>query len=165
LKPSVDVIVADAGPLIALARIKSLPLLRAVFARTLVTETVVAECLAGPDRPDRAAISSAVDERWLQVISGIAAETDWGLDAGEASTIAAALARRAGVIMDDRAGRRVASDLGVPVIGLLGVLVLAKRLGKLPVIRPLVDRLTASGYYLTDGVVEDALRLAGEPPE
>lgn len=161
----VEAVVADAGPLIALARIQGLPLLRAVFARTLVTETVLGECLAGRDRPGGAAISAAVDDGWLLVIPGAAAASDWDLDAGEASTIAAALAPRYGVIMDDRAGRRVAKDLGVPVIGLLGVLILAKRRGELAAIRPLVERLVASGYYLADGVVGDALRLAGEQPD
>jgi predicted nucleic acid-binding protein len=105
-----------------------------------------------------------MDEGWLVVVPGAAVGSDWDLDAGEASTISAALAHRYGVIMDDRAGRRVAEDLGVPVIGLLGVLILAKRREELGAIRPLVERLVTSGYYLADGVVEDALRLAGERP-
>ena len=40
--------------------------------------------------------------------------------------------------------------------------VLAKRRGLLPSIRPPVEQLVLSGYYLADQVIEDALRLAGE---
>jgi predicted nucleic acid-binding protein len=64
--------------------------------------------------------------------------------------------------MDDRAGRRVAVGLGIPVIGVLGVLILAKRAGAIPQIRPLVEGLIKSGYYLSGTVIDDALRLAGE---
>ncbi|WP_020503664.1 hypothetical protein [Lamprocystis purpurea] len=37
----VDVVVADAGPLIGLSRVVSLSVLPAVFARTLITRTVL----------------------------------------------------------------------------------------------------------------------------
>ena len=43
-----QIVVADAGPLIALGRIDALQLLPRLFARVEVTETVVAECLARP---------------------------------------------------------------------------------------------------------------------
>ncbi len=162
MRPSAENIVANAGPLIALAKVQALPLLHAVFAQTMVTETVLGECLSLPDRPDGAEISAAVAGGSLVVIPDSAAGSAWGLDPGEASAIAAALARGASILMDDRAGRRVANELGVPVIGVLSVLILAKRRGELPAVRPLVDRLIASGYYLADAVIEDAFRLARE---
>ena len=52
---------ADAGPLIGLARIDGLDLTPVLFAETLVTETVLAECLARPDRPEGARIPATVD--------------------------------------------------------------------------------------------------------
>lgn len=162
MKPSVREIVADTGPLIALSRIDKLSILPRLFTRTLVTETVLAECLARPDRPEGVAIGAAFDAGHLILEADVANDRDWNLDAGEATVISAALARRAGILMDDRAGRRVAGILGIPVIGVLGVLVLAKRRGLLPSIRPRVEQLVVSGYYLADQVIEDALRLAGE---
>ena len=140
----------------------SLSVLPAVFARTLITRTVLEECLARPDRPEGAPIQSAVDSGWLSVVSEVAPPSDWALDAGETSAIAAARDLGAGLLIDDRAARRVAVALGIPVIGLLGVLVLAKRAGEIPQIRPLTGRLVASGYYLAERVIEEALRLAGE---
>jgi len=81
---------------------------------------------------------------------------------GESSVIAAALELDAGVLIDDRAGRKFALRMGLPVIGVMGVLVLAKRSGQVPAIYPLTSALVDSGYYLSQSVVEDALRLAGE---
>jgi predicted nucleic acid-binding protein len=157
-----EVVVADAGPLIALARIGALLTLRAVFSRTLVTSTVFNECVARPDRPDGALIQSAVDSGRLELVPAPVPAPDWGLDAGEASAIQVARDLGAGLLMDDRAGRRVAVGLGIPVIGVLGVLILAKRAGAIPQIRPLVEGLIKSGYYLSGTVIDDALRLAGE---
>ncbi len=162
MKPSVREIVADTGPLIALSRIGKLSILPRLFAGTFTTETGLAECLARPDRPEGAAITAALGAGQLILEADVANDQDWSLDAGEATVINAALARHAGILMDDRAGRRVAGILGIPVIGVLGVLVLAKRRGLLPAIRPQVEQLVVSGYYLADQTIDDALRLAGE---
>lgn len=159
-----EVVVADAGPLIALARVIDLALLPEVFARALVTETVLSECLVRDDRPEGAVISAAIGNGWLIRLPDPPLDTDWGLGPGEASAIAAARARGAGLLMDDRAGRRIARELGIPTIGALGVLLLGKRRGRLTEIRPRVERLLASGYFLGGAVVDDALTLAGEPP-
>lgn len=158
----VDIVIADAGALIALSRVVSLSLLADGFGQVRVTRTVLDECLARDDRPEGRVIREAVEVGWLTVQADVRYSPNWNVGAGEASAIAAALALHAGVLIDDRAGRRLASSLSLPVIGVLGMLVKAKRLGKVARIRPLVERLVASGYYLSMGVVEEALRIAGE---
>jgi predicted nucleic acid-binding protein len=162
LQPSVEVVVADAGPLIALARLDALPLLSALFARVWVTETVLAECVAGGERSESKNIRAAVAADQLHVRPAPTGQPAWAVDAGEASASATALELRAGVVMDDRAGRRLAARMGLPVVGVLGVLVLAKRAWRVSEIRPLVQALTDSGYYLAGSVVDQALALAGE---
>ena len=49
-------VVADAGPLIALARLGSLALLPGLFSQALVTPQVLAECEARHDRDEGAAV-------------------------------------------------------------------------------------------------------------
>ena len=134
--PSVKVVVADTGPLLALARINGLDWLPALFGEVLVPAAVLAECLARPDRPEGAPIRAAVDAQWLIAVPDPPA--------------------------DDRAARRVASRLAIPVIGVLGILLLVRRQGMLAALRPCVEQLVASGYFLSDAVIEDALRRAGE---
>jgi len=158
----VDIVIADAGALIALSRVLSLALLADGFGQIRLTQTVLAECLARDDRPEGHAIRLAVDAGWLAVQADVPCVPDWNVGAGEASAIAAALALRAGVLIDDRAGRRLAKSLGLPVIGVLGMLVKAKRLGKVPRLRPLAEQLVASGYYLSLPVIEEALQMVGE---
>ncbi|MDP1903979.1 MAG: DUF3368 domain-containing protein [Pseudomonadota bacterium] len=159
---STDLIVADTGPLIALSRVMPLSVLPAIFGQVWLTQTVLAECSARPDRPEGAAILAAVADGSMQIRPDMPDSLDWDLDPGEASVIAAALALQARVLIDDRAGRRVAVDLGLRVIGALGVLVRARQLGKLERIRPLVEHLLATGYFLSGKVIEAALKAVDE---
>ncbi len=81
---------------------------------------------------------------------------------GEASAIAAALELGCGVLMDDKAGRRMATHLDVPVIGTLGMLMLAKRKGFIPALKPVLELLVVSGYFLGETVIANALHDVGE---
>lgn len=157
------VVIADAGPLIAFARIQHLDLLPRVFDRVLVTDAVFEECAGKPDFPESLLIQEAVSHKTLERCT----PPDFSaylleVDAGEASTIAAAIECGSGVLMDDRAGRRMAAHIGIPVIGTVGVLVLAKRKGFVPLVRPLLERLVASGYFLGEEIIAAALEVSGE---
>ncbi len=155
-------VVADTGPLIALARLELLELLPALFHRVFLTPIVLVECEAKPDCGEGARIRGAVDAGRLELLSPHEALPVWGLDPGESSAIALALEQNTGVLMDDKAGRSVAMQLGVKVIGTAGVLVLAKRRGRLASVRSHLDALIASGYFLGANVVAQALRMAQE---
>jgi predicted nucleic acid-binding protein len=48
------------------------------------------------------------------------------------------------------------------VKGTLGVLLLAKQAGLIPAVRPEIGALLNSGAMLHEGVVREALQLAGE---
>lgn len=163
MKPlAVEIVVADAGPLIALARLQLLDLPIRLFRRIVITQTVLAECDAKPDRGEGAAIKAAINAGWMAVCDDPTPEHHWGLDSGETSAIACAVALGAGVLMDEKAGRTVARQLGCPVIGTAGLLVLAKRRRLLPKVRPQLERLRASGYFLSASLVAETLRLAEE---
>lgn len=157
------VVIADAGPLIAFSRLRSLELLPGIFEAVLVTPAVLEECAGRGDFPESALILGAAENRILQVC----AAPDFSVlardvDAGEASAIALALERECGVLMDDKGGRRMATNVGIPAIGTVGVLVLAKRKGLVPFIKPLLDELSASGYFLGTAIIDAALAAGGE---
>ena len=162
MSSSVDTVVADAGPLIALARIDCLRLLPAPFAGVLTTAVVIAEATALEAYPEGAKIQAAVQLGSIALESPDLDRPSWGLDAGEASVLRLALRKGCGVLMDDRAGRRVAARAGIPVIGVLGTLLLLKRSGKVARLRPLAESLIASGYYIGDQLLAEACNLAGE---
>lgn len=155
-------IVADTGPLIALARVEQLGLLTALFERVLLTPTVLAECEARPDRGEGREIRAALEAGHITLLAPRVTLPVTNLDAGESSALALALEQGAGVLMDDKAGRGVARQLSIAVIGTVGVLLLAKRKGLLENVRPQLEALIASGYFLGPGLIDHALRLAGE---
>jgi hypothetical protein len=156
-------VIADAGPLIAFARLHQISLLPQIFGRVLVTDIVFAECAGRPDFPESALIHEAVTRKQLELctapdFSAFAQK----IDAGEASAIAVAIDCGCGVLMDDKAGRRMAMNAGVPVIGTVGVLVLAKRKALVPLVMPLLEALATSGYFLSEEIIAAALAASGE---
>ena len=85
------------------------------------------------------------------------------LDRGEAEAIA--LAQELGadlVIVDERLARRHTRRLGLSLTGTLGVLLRAKSAGLVPSVAPLIEQLLRGGIRLSDSVVAETLRLAGE---
>jgi predicted nucleic acid-binding protein len=65
--------------------------------------------------------------------------------------------------MDERRGRKLAASEGVPVIGLLGIILLAKRKKLIPSARALLTELRdRAGMYLANEIVQDALKTVGE---
>ena len=86
------------------------------------------------------------------------------LDQGEAESIALAAEMGANlVLLDERDGRRLAQRLGLNVIGVVGILLEAKRVSHIKVIRPHMDALRQrAGFYIGEDVYRAALTLAGE---
>lgn len=67
------------------------------------------------------------------------------------------------LLIDERKGRRLAQSEGVPVIGLLGLILLAKRKGLITNARELIEKLVAeAGVYLDPDLVTRALQAVGE---
>jgi predicted nucleic acid-binding protein len=161
-----SVVIADAGPLIALSRIDSLDLLHGLFGQVLVTEAVRDEALPAADYPGKAVIARAFDAGWLACPGPF--ETSWqptnpGLDAGECSAIAAAMQMPGCLlIIDDRAGRAEARLHKVAIVGTAAVIGLAKLQGLIPAARPILERLQPAGYFIHPRIVEAVLKDVGE---
>jgi predicted nucleic acid-binding protein len=155
-----DTAITNASPLIYLGRAGHLGLLESCARTVYVPETVVREI-----RVDAAALAVHACV-WLRVVPVTAIPPEivaWNLDAGESAVLAWALANPgACAVIDDREGRRCASQHGIPVIGTLGLVLAAKRRGVISAARPLVEALIDSGLYLSEEIVAGALALVGE---
>jgi len=119
---------------------------------------VFAECAGRADFPESVLIRESVSKKQLE----LCASPDFSafaqkIDAGEASAIAVAIDCGCGVLMDDKAGRKMADNAGVPVIGTVGVLVLAKRKDLVPLVKLQLEKLAASGYFLGAEIIAAAL--------
>jgi len=152
------IVVSDTSPLTALLTVGEADLLLKLFDEVIVPEAVRDELLRGhPTIPT-----------WLRVQAvknrAEVARFAQTLDNGEAEAIELAKELHADrLLMDERKGRRVASQEGIPVIGLLGIIVLAKRRQLIPSARTLLYRLEQeSGVYLSADLMNMALRTVGE---
>jgi hypothetical protein len=82
---------------------------------------------------------------------------------GEAEAIALAVETSAiRLILDDAQARQAARGFGLPVVGTLGIVLHAKQLGLVSLVRPVLDDLRATGFRLSDALLQQALQLAGE---
>ena len=66
-------------------------------------------------------------------------------------------------MIDERRGRQVATRMGLTYIGLLGVLLEAKRKAFLPEVKPVLDELVAkAGFWVSRELYTRVLLAAGE---
>lgn len=145
-------VVADTTCLIALERIDKLDLLQRLFSSVIIPPEVTREFKTPPE--------------WLTIQSSsnrdVLASLRLQVDDGEAAAIALAHELKLRIILDDRAGRSVAKQFGLSVMGTIGLLVVAKQRGLVRTVRPLIDDLKRHGFYMNEDLRQEVLRLAAE---
>jgi predicted nucleic acid-binding protein len=150
--------------LIYLARAGLLELLQLAGPRVAVPRAVVDEIRAWPTAD--AAVQALASTPWLEIVPPepvLPAVLAWDLGAGESAVLAYGVIRPGTeLILDDLAARRCAAALGLPVRGTLGLVLNAKKRGTIPAARPLVDQLVDAGMYLSQRVIDAALRQVNE---
>ncbi len=159
-------IVCNASPLINLARIGRLGLLRELYEELIIPEAVWREVvLEGAGQSGASEVESAV---WIQRRSvrnmELVQALRQDLDAGEAQAIALSLEIRADLLlMDEHLGRDTARHLGLRYIGLIGALVEAKHRGLISAVKPDLDALRdIAGFRVKDELYTRVLEDEGE---
>lgn len=156
-------LVANASPLIFLAKVELLPMLQSCILQVLAPPAVVAETgLDLPDFIERPSLSE-IGQAFVRGAIGT-------LHRGEVEAMV--LAREQGidlVAIDDKAARNKAGQLGLRPIGTLGLIVLAVRLGHLDAstaTRKLDALVDTHGLYLSPQIRRQILnRLGGSSPD
>lgn len=160
------VVLTDASPLIGLARVDGLGWLENLFSEVWVPVEVRREVLSGLGSPDERAILEEEKRGTLKVWpkeAPLAPELP-DIDEGEAACIRIALAQadQSLVLMDERAGRVLANDLGIRVIGTAAIIGLAKTSGLIPSAKDVFERLHASDFRISADVIRAVLRRVNE---
>jgi len=159
----VSVWIVNASPVIALAKVRQLQLLDALGGEVWLPEAVAIELVAGPEGdPARMAVVA----NWGRRCSPSAIPdtvVEWGLGAGETAVLAVAMERQpATAVLDDGMARSAARALGIPLIGTLGVVVRARRVGIIPSAGTVMRDLKDVGLRLDDTLVGAVLERIGE---
>ena len=143
------VIVSNTSPLLALDHLQELSLFPRVLAGEMLVPPAVAREFVRP-LPD-----------WLQVRNlnqPVATQIQ-----GESEALALALESKADLILlDDRAARRLATALGIPLLGTLGLLLLGKGAGLIPNVRSRIEALRSLPFHISPRLYEAVLKTAGE---
>lgn len=69
------------------------------------------------------------------------------------------------VLLDDKAARRLATVLHLPLMGTLGLLLKAKEAGLILSVRPKLDALQKLPFHIAPRLLQRVLREAGEEHE
>lgn len=140
------VIVSDASPIIALSEIDRLTLLKDVFGTIVITDIVQLESQIA--ETDWIEVHNDYDQDVFEVVS-------LQIDRGEASAIALAKQHdNVMLVIDERRGRKVAAGLGIKIIGLLGVIVKAKKMGVIDKGMEIINQLIENGFRVSENLVE-----------
>ena len=154
-------VIANTTPLIALAGIGQLDLLRKLYTEITIPRAVNHEIIS---EPARMLISAA---NWIRVknVSVPVEKSAFSsrLHAGEIEVIMLAQEITADLlIMDDNAAKKTAKYLGLTVTGTMGVLLKAKKEGLISEVKPLLEALMKDGLYVSPTVQNYVLEQAGE---
>jgi predicted nucleic acid-binding protein len=148
--------VCNASPIIGLAQIGHLDLLRLLFEHIYIPSAVAREIEPSVPAADWIVERALTQPLAAQILGA-------SLDAGESEAISLAVELSAGtVVLDDWPARQLAIALGLPVVGTLGVLVRAKSRGLLPTVRPHLEALTSHGFWAGPELMQRILRSVGE---
>jgi predicted nucleic acid-binding protein len=160
------IVVSDTSALSNLALVKHLWLLEAIYRTVIIPEVVASELIAASN----STISAIPKLSWIQTQSLANAQLanqlqrERGLDAGEANAIALALELQADdLLIDERLGRQEALRLGLSIIGILGILLVAKQRSLIPQVQPVMDALiNNAGFRVSTQLYQRILALAQE---
>jgi len=160
-----NAVVSNSGPLIALAAIGRLSLLKDLFGQVCVPQAVYDEVVVnGEGEPGAREVAEA---EWIKTVivedhlavSLLREE----LDAGESEAIVLAQELDASyVLIDDGMARRKARFIGLHMTGTLGILLMAKEAGLISAVKPVLEELRQTDFRMSPRVYQAVLHKADE---
>ncbi|MEM6839108.1 MAG: DUF3368 domain-containing protein [Cyanobacteria bacterium P01_C01_bin.120] len=160
------IVISDTSAPSNLAIVDHLWLLEAIYQTVIIPDGVASE-LAAASNPIIAAIPTL---GWIRTQSltdtqlADQLQQERGLDVGEANAVALALELQADkLLIDEKLGRREAVRLGLPIIGILGVLLIAKQTSLIQQVQPVMNALVnKAGFRVSPQLCQRVLDLAQE---
>ena len=158
-------VVINSSPLIALSGINKLDLLSSLYSKIIIPQNVYQETvLDGEDQLIQNFIENHSQVTILSAKNIVLLEfiEDY-LDKGEAEVITIAKELNIDfVIIDELKGRKIASKHGLNVIGSLGILLIAKKMGLIQTINEYIIQMEKSGIWISTELKSAVLKNANE---
>jgi predicted nucleic acid-binding protein len=136
------IVISDTSCLIILSKIDLLDILPSLFGEIWITEEVNKEF--GEALPPWITVKKANAVQITKILA-------LNVDKGEASAMALYLEQTedALLVIDERKGRLIAKDLGIKIIGTLGIIVKAKQTGLIADMQKVIDLLEQTDFRLS----------------
>ncbi|MCE6989307.1 DUF3368 domain-containing protein [Dyadobacter sp. CY323] len=150
------VVISDSSCVILFTKIDELDILRLVYDHIYVTQEIARE------------IGNALPE-WVEVKEvhnkALQSSFEETLDIGEASALALAFEiPDCAVILDDMKARKSAEKLKIRVTGSIGIILIAKKLGKIPSVKAVFEQIRKTNFRISDRIINEAIKAADESP-
>jgi len=159
------IVVSDTSPISNLIIISRLDILKTVFGQVILPPAVDSEILALKKLGQN--IDEYLHADWINVVTPKNVELinslKLKLDDGEAEAITLALETDCNwLLIDERAGTKIARAEGLETIGLIGVLVLAKQRRIIENISSIITELKQKGFWIDSAFEREILEEVGE---
>jgi len=165
------IIVSDTSPITNLAAVQTLDLLQFLYGSIIIPVAVYNELTQADIKKAVPGATEVQTYSWIQTrpvqnlqkVNEILVANS-NIHLGEAEAIVLALELKADLLlMDERRGRTLAMNYQLKVTGLLGVLLQAKKQGKIIAVKPLLEQLINDAEFrINDQLYEQVLQLAKE---
>jgi predicted nucleic acid-binding protein len=158
------IIISDTSPLVCLLYLNQINLLKDLFVNVIIPPSVFNELIK----------AKIINENFLQAYSFIQIKSPADknkveelmliLDEGESEAIVLSLELKAELLLIDEApGREIARQYGIPIKGILGVLLQAKERKLISQIKPLINKLqTEINFRINNKLLQKILIEANE---
>jgi len=159
-------IVSNTSPISNLAKVGQLNLMQQLYGGIVIPTAVYEELL--DKRAGKTVITAVQAAVWLEIqpvqSQELINELCNRVNLGEAEAIALAIEVGATrLLIDERLGRQAATNLGLKITGVLGLLLLAKRQNLVTAIKPIMDDLMAqASFRISSQLYVDVLSAANE---
>jgi predicted nucleic acid-binding protein len=156
------IVVSNSTPIISLATVGQLELLKSLFGEIYLPREVEYEL-----KSNKYPGYDEIEQPWccIKDVQGIqyVGFLCYDLDRGEAEAITLAKELNAGIlILDERIGYKIAKQQGLRVIGTLTVLLMAKQRNIISSVRPILDEMILNGRWYSQAVYNSFLQQIGE---
>ena len=160
------IVVSNTSPITNLAAIGQLNLLQQLYQQIVIPQAVYQELTRyGETIPGAIEVQTLP---WIQrqtvADRTLVTSLSYQLHEGESEAIALAIELNADwLLIDEQLGRKVASERGLRLAGIIGTLIEAKRRGFISAVKPYLDDLiTRADFWVSQALYARVLQIEGE---
>jgi len=156
-------VVSNTTPILSLLKLSRLEILKDLYKEINIPIAVFNEIENGKSKQYYKDLSKIDWIKIIEIKDKQSLKYFLDLDTGEAEAIVLATEIGADlIIIDEKLGRFHAKHVDLKITGTIGILIRAKQIGLIRQIKPLLIELTEKGVWISDKLISEVCKKAGE---